>query len=400
VAAAAELFTGERAGLQPLADALVNQRLLTRSQVARDVPGAAPASSYEVAHEALLRVPPLGDLIFARREKFEQVRILEVETRQYTEDGHVVRFGERLKDARTLLEDPDLGPDLKTKNHGGSKGNPLTVEAYLNDCREYEVRMERRNQRRVIGGLSTLTLLAVAFSVVALFALENALQARDDARRVEGLQALDTGRKADHVYPDRIFYRAKAIGFSGFDGREARDYRPRKFLAPLFWREAWNLLRDHRAEHPILVPEKLEQARFDLENEPAFLPSWRSAPTGRPVSVLDVEGTRLFAAYADGGLQQWGLKWDGWEPLPWPNAPSQIKRWESSGVVMKGTTVEFHAFGSTHVFTSHPSLGVVHRIGDTLCRIGKRVGGGLGSESRGRRNSQSAGLPRSGLAGL
>ena len=49
VAAEAVLFAGERAGLKPLADALVDQRLLTRS-AGEDGP------VYEVAHEALLRV--------------------------------------------------------------------------------------------------------------------------------------------------------------------------------------------------------------------------------------------------------------------------------------------------------------------------------------------------------
>ena len=56
VAAAVDLFTGDRAGLKPLADALVAQRLLTRT-----------GDAYEVAHEALLRVSPLGELIFACR---------------------------------------------------------------------------------------------------------------------------------------------------------------------------------------------------------------------------------------------------------------------------------------------------------------------------------------------
>jgi hypothetical protein len=64
VASDADLFADSRAGLRRLADALVTQRLLTRS---RTDGGAA----YEIAHEALLRVPPLSQLIYERRERFE-----------------------------------------------------------------------------------------------------------------------------------------------------------------------------------------------------------------------------------------------------------------------------------------------------------------------------------------
>jgi hypothetical protein len=53
VAREAELFSGERAGLRGLADALVEERLLTRS-------GSDGGPTLEVAHEALLRQPPLS----------------------------------------------------------------------------------------------------------------------------------------------------------------------------------------------------------------------------------------------------------------------------------------------------------------------------------------------------
>ena len=54
VADEAELFAGERAGLRKLADSLVEERLLTRSG------GTGGSATLEVAHEALLRQPPLS----------------------------------------------------------------------------------------------------------------------------------------------------------------------------------------------------------------------------------------------------------------------------------------------------------------------------------------------------
>jgi WD40 repeat protein len=53
VAREADLFAGERAGLRKLANSLVEQRLLTRS-------GGGGGAIVEVAHEALLRQPPLA----------------------------------------------------------------------------------------------------------------------------------------------------------------------------------------------------------------------------------------------------------------------------------------------------------------------------------------------------
>jgi len=105
VAKAADLFAGDLAGLKPLADALVEQRLLTRT-----------GDAYEVAHEALLRVRPLGDLIYERREKFELARILQVEAAAWAKKpvpGNLVRSGDRLKEAEALVEDSDFGPDLR-----------------------------------------------------------------------------------------------------------------------------------------------------------------------------------------------------------------------------------------------------------------------------------------------
>ncbi len=112
VAIAAELFARPRAGLRKLADALVSQRLLTRS-------GTDGGSAYEIAHEALLRAPPLGRLIYERREKFEQVRVLEVEAREWNAAGRAVgrlgRSGDRLMEAQKLLADEDFGTDLTRK---------------------------------------------------------------------------------------------------------------------------------------------------------------------------------------------------------------------------------------------------------------------------------------------
>jgi phosphotransferase system enzyme I (PtsP) len=141
VASDADLFADSRAGLRRLADALVTQRLLTRS---RTDGGAA----YEIAHEALLRVPPLSQLIYERRERFEQARILEIEAREWNMAGRIAgrlgRAGDRLHEAQKLLADEDFGPDLADREP--------SVTDYLAACATHE--QDPSNSRRIIDRIS------------------------------------------------------------------------------------------------------------------------------------------------------------------------------------------------------------------------------------------------------
>ena len=152
VASAADLFAGPRAGLHKLADALVTQRLLTCS-------GTAAGAAYEIAHEALLRVPPLGGLIYERRDRFEQARVLEIEAREWHTAGRIAgrlgRAGDRLSEAQKLLDDEDFGPDLARKE--------ASVADYLAACAAHE-REQIDKQRRIIGR---------AFVKPAMQAMEN-----------------------------------------------------------------------------------------------------------------------------------------------------------------------------------------------------------------------------------
>jgi hypothetical protein len=139
VADATYLFAGRRAALRKLADELINQRLPTRSVTAG---GAA----YEIAHEALLRVPPVGPLIYERRERFERAHILEIEAREWNVAGRVAgrlaRAGDRLSEAQKLLADEDFGLDLACEEVG--------VADYLAACAARE-REQIDGERRIIG---------------------------------------------------------------------------------------------------------------------------------------------------------------------------------------------------------------------------------------------------------
>ena len=148
MASEAELFAGDRATLRPLAGALVDQRLLTRA-----------GENYEVSHEALLRVAPLGALILELRGKFVRADMLTMEARDWAENGRriewVGRTGERLRDAQALLEDEDFGTMLS--------GPSLDIREYLKACAdkdrqelELRERLEKYQLAQSIGAATQL----------------------------------------------------------------------------------------------------------------------------------------------------------------------------------------------------------------------------------------------------
>lgn len=111
VANEAALCGDGRAHLRPLAESLVNQRLLTKTTTSR---GAV----YEVAHEALLRAQPLGGVITSMRAKFLKTDIMLLECEEWLDHGRTeertARTGERLSEALELFNDPYFGVQLKT----------------------------------------------------------------------------------------------------------------------------------------------------------------------------------------------------------------------------------------------------------------------------------------------
>jgi formylglycine-generating enzyme required for sulfatase activity len=270
VTAAADLFSGERAGLKPLADALVAQRLLTRT-----------GDAYEVAHEALLRVAPLGGLIFACREKFEQARILEIETRDWMGAGRaagkLARSGDRLEDAFTLLQDPDFGTDLRERMIEGTK-----VADYLEACRDHQteqLRQQEERRRKLI----------------------------HDAWRNEGVGLLfraEIAEERGHQYPDTLFHAARAIGFDGF-GRPAMAGSEEEDRFPV-------LLHPD----PERDPKNHAKARRWIATRPTYLPIWRSAAGAAPVTSFawSPEGRILGASFEDGSIRIWDIASDqnGW----------------------------------------------------------------------------------------
>ena len=101
VAAEAELFAGKRSELAPLANAMVANRLLTRG-----------AGTLEVAHEALLRRPPIDGWLEQQKDALKLRDDVLREAKEWNNGGKhddgLVRRGARLESALDLLAKPDF----------------------------------------------------------------------------------------------------------------------------------------------------------------------------------------------------------------------------------------------------------------------------------------------------
>jgi formylglycine-generating enzyme required for sulfatase activity len=136
VAPQPELIGGDRAELAPLADRLVEARLLTRGR-----------GTIEVAHEALLRRAPISLWLEAQKEALKLRDDVRREAREWDEGGRkakdLVRRGERLAMARDLLGEPDFAGAL------------APAKDYLDACRKQE-KAGRRLARLAVGAIMTL----------------------------------------------------------------------------------------------------------------------------------------------------------------------------------------------------------------------------------------------------
>ena len=165
VADEAELLSGDRAVLAPLANALVDQdvRLLTRG-----------AGTIEVAHEALLRRPLIAGWLDRRKDDLKLRDDILKEAEDWANGGrHVeslVRRGARLEAALTLQADKDFASTL------------APAKDYLAASRALETAGQRRDSRRrtaiytlmlgVIGALTAVIykepLLALAHEITTV----------------------------------------------------------------------------------------------------------------------------------------------------------------------------------------------------------------------------------------
>jgi formylglycine-generating enzyme required for sulfatase activity len=144
VAKEADLTGGDRKALAPLANALVEARLLTRNR-----------DTLEVAHEALLRRPPISGWLEAQKDALKLRDDVLKEAGEWAAQGKdardIVRRGERLKMALDLLAAPDFAAAL------------APAKDYLLACHKAE--KAARSRARRIQAISYALLLGVIASL-------------------------------------------------------------------------------------------------------------------------------------------------------------------------------------------------------------------------------------------
>jgi formylglycine-generating enzyme required for sulfatase activity len=144
VAQEAQLTSANRAALAPLASALVDARLLTRGR-----------DTIEVAHEALLRRPPIAGWLDEHKDALKLRDDVLKEVKEWTDRGEqssdLVRRGERLRMAEEIATSPIF------------KGALAPALGYLAACRK-----EEDSSARAAGRRRTAIYTLMAATIVAL----------------------------------------------------------------------------------------------------------------------------------------------------------------------------------------------------------------------------------------
>ena len=152
VAVDAALSGGNRADLAPLTHALVDARLLTRGK-----------GTIEVAHEALLRRPPIDSWIYQQKDSLKMRDDVLREAAEWAAGGmsvgDLVRRSGRLRAAEAILRDPAFDAAL------------ASARDYLARCRRQEdtVSSGARRTRLAVSGL------LLGLSVLALYVFREPL---------------------------------------------------------------------------------------------------------------------------------------------------------------------------------------------------------------------------------
>jgi WD domain, G-beta repeat len=134
VAPEADLFAGERSGLRHLADALVEERLLTRSR-------GEGGATLEVAHEALLRQAPLSKWLEESEDFLVWRKRLSRAHKAFEANERGLLAGRELQIARSWAE---VVPDDEI----GAEDRAFIAESEAEDGRKRETDAERERQRQ------------------------------------------------------------------------------------------------------------------------------------------------------------------------------------------------------------------------------------------------------------
>ena len=262
----AELTAGNRKYLAPLANALVEARLLTRNR-----------DTLEVAHEALLRRPPVDAWLEERKEALKLRDDVQKEASEWAAQGanagDLVRGGERLNRALALAADPDFAAAL------------APAKDYLCACEEVEkaARRQRRRLQAVSCALLVVAILGFAgfieknaaikqwhyLTVVRPYILANIAPYVLTVEKETALERGDTFRECKERCPEMVVIPKGSFVMGSPDGRTSvigLDGKPKP--GPLSPAEEGRG-NDESPQHEVEI-----RARFAVAKSPVTFDEW------------------------------------------------------------------------------------------------------------------------------
>jgi formylglycine-generating enzyme required for sulfatase activity len=205
-----DVIVGDRAGLAPLANTLVEARLLTRGK-----------GTLEVAHEALLRRQPITGWLEEQKDALKLRDNVLREAKEWEDGGShadgLVRRGARLDAALAVQADKDFANAL------------MPAKDYLAECRRQET-AGRRRARRTQAAIYALLLAVIGGLLARMY--EHELRGLAYWARTFRGYALTSAELAKLKPGDAFAECAKAFSNDRTDDRKISKYCPDMVVVP------------------------------------------------------------------------------------------------------------------------------------------------------------------------
>jgi formylglycine-generating enzyme required for sulfatase activity len=242
-----DIIAGDRAGLAPLANALVEARLLTRGD-----------GTLEVAHEALLRRQPISGWLDQRKDALKLRDDVLREAKEWTDGGRqaesLVRRGERLHAALVLATSEDFKSALTPAKKYLEAC--LVLKELSTEIRKLE-RLARSRARRTQAAIYTLLLVVIGGLLARMYERD----LRSFAYWANKFRGYQLAAEIARLKPGDAFQEcAKTFSGDRQDGKQIAKYCPEMIIVP----DGSYKMGDERSSRIITIRTPFAVSRFTI----------------------------------------------------------------------------------------------------------------------------------------